>query len=112
MGKKRTKAPTNTQADSNNVSNQTSSSSEKANGGTKFRNQFWSSNSSSKKNTNGGGHMNNKGTEEQPPKRPESSVSRQFLPKKQQGVSEQWTKQSLENVRLQISPFWDFLVFL
>lgn len=61
--------------------------------GKKFRNQFWSSNA--KKDE----------TVEEPPKRPESSVSRQFQPKKQQGVSEAWSKQSQESREEQNQPF-------
>lgn len=62
--------------------------------GKKFRNQFWSSNA--KKDE----------TVEEPPKRPESSVSRQFQPKKQQGVSEAWSKQSQESVSLHLLLIW------
>lgn len=48
------------------------------------RNQFWST-----------GFIKN---DEQTPKRPESTVSRQFLPKKKHGISEVWWKQMQESV--------------
>ncbi|VDM24108.1 unnamed protein product [Toxocara canis] len=63
--------------------------------GKKFRSQFWSSQSKKEEE---------KALEEQP-KRPESSVSRQFLPKKQQGVNEAWSKQSQESREEQNQPF-------
>lgn len=52
-----------------------------------FKNQFWSM-----------GSMKGENKEEQTLKRPVSTVGRQFLPKKQQGVSEAWSKQIQENV--------------
>ncbi|KAL3985621.1 putative integral membrane protein [Acanthocheilonema viteae] len=48
-----------------------------------IRNQFWST-----------GFIKN---DEQTPKRPESTVSRQFLPKKKHGISEVWSKQMQES---------------
>uniref|UniRef100_A0A0R3RRZ8 MARVEL domain-containing protein n=1 Tax=Elaeophora elaphi TaxID=1147741 RepID=A0A0R3RRZ8_9BILA len=48
-----------------------------------MRNQFWST-----------GFVKN---DEQIPKRPESTVSRQFLPKKKHGISEVWSKQMQES---------------
>lgn len=52
-----------------------------------FRSQFWF-NSDSKDNKSNPETI----------KRPESSVSRQFQPRKQQGLTETWAKQSQENV--------------
>lgn len=37
--------------------------------------------------------------DEQIPKRPESTVSRQFLPRKKYGINEVWSKQMQESVR-------------
>lgn len=51
-----------------------------------IRNQFWST-----------GFVK---SDEQTPKRSETTVSRQFLPKKKHGISEVWSKQMQESVRL------------
>lgn len=61
-------------------------SKEKINKG--IKNQHWLTNT-----------LKNDGKEETI-KRPESVVSKQFLPKKQQGVSEVWNKQVQENVSI------------